>query len=194
MSHQPEPPDASLISRREAHPARRPARRRGALAGVADVRRPGADDGGEDVSDRGAGRDRGRRRRAHPAAHRHAGRDRRRRARVHRSPLWRVHDRPPSGSCSPTAWARSRRRRRPRTAPRSRRWRRRAAGRRAARDRGRAEERRAQLLRAPDPLGHHPRVFHLGAGRQERAALRPGPGRYDGCVPIDQVGRRNWTI
>jgi gluconate 2-dehydrogenase gamma chain len=22
----------------------------------------------------------------------------------------------------------------------------------------------------------------------------PVPGRYDGCVPIDQVGRRNWTI
>ena len=21
----------------------------------------------------------------------------------------------------------------------------------------------------------------------------PVPGRYDGCVPIDQVGRRNWT-
>jgi len=22
----------------------------------------------------------------------------------------------------------------------------------------------------------------------------PVPGRYDGCVPIDQVGRRNWTV
>ena len=22
----------------------------------------------------------------------------------------------------------------------------------------------------------------------------PVPGRYDGCIPIDQVGRRNWTV
>ena len=22
----------------------------------------------------------------------------------------------------------------------------------------------------------------------------PVPGRYDGCIPIDQVGRRNWTL
>ena len=22
----------------------------------------------------------------------------------------------------------------------------------------------------------------------------PVPGRYDGCIPIDQVGKRNWTI
>ena len=22
----------------------------------------------------------------------------------------------------------------------------------------------------------------------------PVPGRYEGCIPIDQVGRRNWTV
>jgi glucoside 3-dehydrogenase (cytochrome c) hitch-hiker subunit len=22
----------------------------------------------------------------------------------------------------------------------------------------------------------------------------PVPGRYEACIPIDQVGRRNWTI
>ena len=52
---------------------------------------------------------------------------------------------------------------------------------------------RAGLLPA-DPVGHRSSAI----SRPSRLAgtcctTIPVPGSYDGCVPIDQVGRRNWT-
>jgi hypothetical protein len=56
----------------------------------------------------------------------------------------------------------------------------------------------AQQGRDPSPFGHLRSVTVLGYFTSEEVGKRvlhydPVPGAYDGCVPIDQVGRRNWT-
>jgi hypothetical protein len=58
----------------------------------------------------------------------------------------------------------------------------------------RAEEGRPQgffrLIRSATILGY------FTSEQVGRSVLHydPVPGRYDGCIPIDQVGRRNWTV
>lgn len=58
----------------------------------------------------------------------------------------------------------------------------------------RAEEGRDQgffrLIRSVTVLGY------FTSERVGRTVLHydPVPGRHDGCIPIDQVGRRNWTV
>ena len=58
----------------------------------------------------------------------------------------------------------------------------------------RAEEGRDQgffrLIRSATVLGY----FTSEQVGRNVLHYDPVPGRYDGCVPIDQVGRRNWTI
>jgi gluconate 2-dehydrogenase gamma chain len=57
----------------------------------------------------------------------------------------------------------------------------------------RAEEGRPQsffgLIRSATVLGY----FTSEQVGRNVLLYDPVPGRYDGCVPIDQVGRRNWT-
>ena len=57
----------------------------------------------------------------------------------------------------------------------------------------RAEEGRAQgffrLIRSATVLGY----FTSAQVGRKVLHYDPVPGRYDGCVPIEQVGRRNWT-
>ena len=58
----------------------------------------------------------------------------------------------------------------------------------------RAEEGKAQgffrLIRTATVLGY----FTSEQVGRNVLHYDPVPGRYDGCVPIDQVGRRNWTV
>ena len=58
----------------------------------------------------------------------------------------------------------------------------------------RAEEGRDQgffrLIRSATVLGY----FTSEQVGRKVLHYDPVPGRYDGCVPIDQVGRRNWTV
>jgi len=62
------------------------------------------------------------------------------------------------------------------------------------RDIARAEEGREQgffrLIRSATVLGY----FTSEQVGRNVLHYDPVPGRYDGCLPIDQVGRRNWTI
>ena len=56
----------------------------------------------------------------------------------------------------------------------------------------------AQQGRDPSPFGLLRSVTVLAYFTSEEVGRRvlhfdPVPGAYDGCVPIDQVGRRNWT-
>jgi hypothetical protein len=56
----------------------------------------------------------------------------------------------------------------------------------------------AQEGRDPSPFGLLRSVTVLGYFTSEQVGKTvlhydPVPGAYDGCVPIDQVGRRNWT-
>jgi hypothetical protein len=57
----------------------------------------------------------------------------------------------------------------------------------------RAEEGREQgffrLIRSATVLGY----FTSEEVGRNVLNYDPVPGRYDGCVPIDEVGRRNWT-
>jgi hypothetical protein len=57
-----------------------------------------------------------------------------------------------------------------------------------------AEEGRAQgffrLIRSATILGY----FTSEQVGRNVLHYDPVPGRYDGCIPIDQVGRRNWTV
>jgi len=58
----------------------------------------------------------------------------------------------------------------------------------------RAEEGRDQgffrLIRSATVLGY----FTSEEVGRKVLHYDPVPGRYDGCIPIDQVGRRNWTL
>jgi hypothetical protein len=62
------------------------------------------------------------------------------------------------------------------------------------RDIARAEEGREQgffrLIRSATVLGY----FTSEQVGRNVLHYDPVPGRYDGCLPIEQVGRRNWTI
>ena len=56
----------------------------------------------------------------------------------------------------------------------------------------------AQQGKEPSPFGLLRSVTVLGYFTSEQVGRHvlhfdPVPGAYDGCVPIDQVGRRNWT-
>ena len=56
----------------------------------------------------------------------------------------------------------------------------------------------AQQTRTPSSFGLLRSVTVLGYFTSEQVGRQvlhydPVPGRYDGCVPIDEVGRRNWT-
>lgn len=56
----------------------------------------------------------------------------------------------------------------------------------------------AQQTRSPSSFGLLRSVTVLGYFTSEKVGKEvlhydPVPGAYDGCVPIDQVGRRNWT-
>jgi hypothetical protein len=56
----------------------------------------------------------------------------------------------------------------------------------------------AQQDKAPGSFGLLRSVTILGYFTSEQVGKTvlhydPVPGAYDGCVPIDQVGRRNWT-
>ncbi len=56
----------------------------------------------------------------------------------------------------------------------------------------------AQQGRDPSPFGLLRSVTVLGYFTSEEVGKKvlhydPVPGAYDGCLPIDQVGRRNWT-
>jgi hypothetical protein len=43
-------------------------------------------------------------------------------------------------------------------------------------------------------MGRDPRTSVLNGWNQVHASITiPSPRAYDGRVPIDQVGRRNWT-
>jgi hypothetical protein len=57
----------------------------------------------------------------------------------------------------------------------------------------RAEEGRPQsffgLIRSATVLGY----FTSEQVGRNVLLYDPVPGRYDGCIPIEQVGRRNWT-
>ena len=70
---------------------------------------------------------------------------------------------------------------------------RRSPGRRCCAAIARAEEGRDQgffrLIRSATILGY----FTSEQVGRNVLHYDPVPGRYDGCVPIDQVGRRNWT-
>jgi hypothetical protein len=57
----------------------------------------------------------------------------------------------------------------------------------------------AQQGKEPSPFGLLRSMTVLGYFTSEEVGKRvllfnPVPGAYDGCVPIDQVGRRNWTV
>ena len=56
----------------------------------------------------------------------------------------------------------------------------------------------SQQARDPSPFGLLRSVTILGYFTSETVGRQvlhydPVPGAYDGCVPIDQLGRRNWT-
>jgi gluconate 2-dehydrogenase gamma chain len=57
----------------------------------------------------------------------------------------------------------------------------------------------AQQAQTPSGFGLLRSVTVLGYFSSEQVGKKvlnydPVPGSYDGCVPIDQVGRRNWTM
>ena len=55
------------------------------------------------------------------------------------------------------------------------------------------QDQNPELVRL-DPLDHDPRLLQLGAGGQDVLNYDPVPGRFDACIPLEQVRGRDWFL